>query len=385
MAIKQYIAIFTISILSIIFGLYLSEFYFLFNQNLSKKKIHKEYNEATGKKFDTRFFTEVFKEMEKKNKKLATASVTPSAFLRDDNINILPLSGLSNSLTLNCNENGYYSTFKSDKYGFNNPNEIWENKKLDLVLLGDSFVMGNCVNKPNDLKSTLKKNFNSIINLGYSGNGPLLQFSTLKEYMPVGVERVLWFFYEGNDLEDLNIEKNNKLLIKYFTNENFTQNLKMNQNKIDQLNQLKTINRIRSSHDWFIEREKNSYKIKEFLKLRNVRNIFLGYFKNEEKDLDLFIKVIKESKLLAEKKGAKFYFIYLPEISRYKNFYLDDVYDRITTLLDKNNIPLIDIKDIVFDNETDPLILFPFRSKGHYNNLGYKKVGNAITNYLIND
>ena len=50
--------------------------------------------------------------------------------------------------------------------------------------------------------------------------------------MPVGVERVLWFFYEGNDLEDLNIEKNNKLLIKYFTNENFTQNLKMNQIKL---------------------------------------------------------------------------------------------------------------------------------------------------------
>ena len=46
-------------------------------------------------------------------------------------------------------------------------------------------------------------------------------------------------FYEGNDLEDLNIEKNNKLLIKYFTNENFTQNLKMIKNKIDQLNQLK--------------------------------------------------------------------------------------------------------------------------------------------------
>ena len=156
------------------------------------KKIHKK-DEATGKN-DTRFFTEVFKEMEKKNKKLATASVTPSAFLRDDNINILPLSGLSNSLTLNCNENGYYSIFKSDKYGFNNPNEIWGNKKLDLVLLGDSFVMGNCVNKPNDLKSILKKNFNSIINLGYSGNGPLLQFSTLKEYMLF--ERVCGFYEE---------------------------------------------------------------------------------------------------------------------------------------------------------------------------------------------
>ena len=245
--------------------------------------------------------------------------------------------------------------------------------------------MGNCVNKPNDLKSNLKKEFNSIINLSYSGNGPLLQFATLKEYLPTGVEKVLFFFYEGNDLENLNIEKNNKFLIEYFTKKNFIQNLKINQSKIDQLNQLKTIDRIESSHKWFIESEKNLYKIKEFLKLRNVRSIFLGYFKKEEKDLDLFIKIVKNSKLLAEKKGAKFYFVYLPEISRYKNFYPDDVHGKITALLDKNNIPLIDIKKLVFDNEPDPLILFPFRKAGHYNNLGYKKVGNAITNYLTND
>ena len=157
MAIKQYITIFTISILSIIFGLYLSEFYLLFNQNLSKKKYTKNTTRPQVKNLTQDFLQRFFKEMKKKNNKLASASVTPSAFLGENNINFLPLSGLSNSLTLNCNENGYYSIFKSDKYGFNNPNEIWGNKKLDLVLLGDSFVMGNCVNKPNDLKSILKK------------------------------------------------------------------------------------------------------------------------------------------------------------------------------------------------------------------------------------
>ena len=382
---KQYITIFTISICSLLFGLYLSEFYFLFNQNLSKKKIYREYNQTTGKNFDKRFFTEVFKEMKKKNKKLASASVTPSAFLTDNDINILPLSGLSNALTLNCNENGYYSVFQSDKFGFNNSNKIWKNKKLDLLLLGDSFVMGNCVNKSDDLKSNLEKKFNSIINLGYSGNGPLLQFATLKEYLPVGVEKVLWFFYEGNDLEDLTIEKNNEFLIKYLTKKNFIQNLKTKQTEIDQLNQLKIADRIKSSHEWFVVREKNLYKIKEFIKLRNVRNIFLGYFENEEKDLDLFIKIVKDSKVFAEKKGAKFYFVYLPEISRYKNFYFNDEHEKISDLLDKNNITLIDIKTIVFDNEVDPLVLFPFRSKGHYNNLGYKKVGEGITNYLINE
>ena len=204
---KQIVTVLTISILSILFGLYLAEFYFVINKNLNKKRIHEEYIKSTGKKFDTRFFTEVFKEMKKKNKKLASASVTPSYFLLDKNINLLPLSGLSNSLTLNCNENGYYSIFQSDKFGFNNSSEIWKKLKFDLVLVGDSFVLGNCVNEPDDLKSNLKKKFNSIINLGYAGNGPLLNYAILKEYLPAGAEKVMWFFYEGNDLIDLNIEK----------------------------------------------------------------------------------------------------------------------------------------------------------------------------------
>ena len=382
---KQIVTVLTISILSILFGLYLAEFYFVINKNLNKKRIHEEYIKSTGKKFDTRFFTEVFKEMKKKNKKLASASVTPSYFLLDKNINLLPLSGLSNSLTLNCNENGYYSIFQSDKFGFNNSSEIWKKLKFDLVLVGDSFVLGNCVNEPDDLKSNLKKKFNSIINLGYAGNGPLLNYAILKEYLPAGAEKVMWFFYEGNDLIDLNIEKKNKILMSYFEKENYIQNLKTKQNEVDQLNILKTKGRIKSSHDFFILSKKNSYKIKEFIKLRNVRNIILGNFKREEKDLDLFIKVIKNSKKLAERKGAKFYFIYLPEASRYKNFYSNDNHKKITALLIKNKIPLIDIKTVVFDNETEPLKFFPFRNNGHYNKLGYKKVADAITNYLIDD
>ena len=51
-------------------------------------------------------------------------------------------------------------------------------------------------------------------------------------------------------------------------------------------------------------------------------------------------------------------------------------------MLKESNINVIDIKEIVFDNEAEPLKLFPFKSKGHYNEVGYKKVSDAIINYL---
>ena len=55
-------------------------------------------------------------------------------------IQILPLSGISNSETIHCNENGYYSIYQSDRYGFNNPDEEWDKKEIEYLLVGDSFI-----------------------------------------------------------------------------------------------------------------------------------------------------------------------------------------------------------------------------------------------------
>ena len=55
-----------------------------------------------------------------------------------------------------CNENGYYSIYDSDRFGFNNPDDQWD-QDLDFLLIGDSFVNGACVNRPNDIGSNLRK------------------------------------------------------------------------------------------------------------------------------------------------------------------------------------------------------------------------------------
>ena len=62
---KQLILILMIISLSVISGLSF-ELYFLYSENLNKNKIYKEYNKYTGKIYDKRFFTEVFKDWKKK-------------------------------------------------------------------------------------------------------------------------------------------------------------------------------------------------------------------------------------------------------------------------------------------------------------------------------
>ena len=104
----------------------------------------------------------------------------------------MQLSGISNSMTIYCNENGYYSIYQSDRYGFNNPDEEWDSNEIELLLLGDSFTHGACVNRPDDLSSVLRtlSGYN-VINLGYGGNGPLTEYATLKEFFPNNTKKII--------------------------------------------------------------------------------------------------------------------------------------------------------------------------------------------------
>ena len=69
---------------------------------------------------------------------------------------IFPVSGISKTKTLYCNENGYWFDYLSDRYGFNNPDDEWNNDKVDFLLIGDSLTMGACVNRPYDISSVLR-------------------------------------------------------------------------------------------------------------------------------------------------------------------------------------------------------------------------------------
>ena len=147
--VKTYLLIF---ITSVIIGLYLFEF-LLFN-NFDKTLIYYEYFKSTGKKFDRRSKLDVFYE-KKKYDPHAVIDIPPSLF--NNNKNLIPLAGISNSNTIFCNENGYFSSYLSDRYGFNNPDVEWDKKNIDYILLGDSFVQGACVDRPNDIASNLRK------------------------------------------------------------------------------------------------------------------------------------------------------------------------------------------------------------------------------------
>jgi len=352
---------------SAIFTLYSFEGKLIFDQK--KKDVENVKTKINNFNFDRRSRFEVYEDLKKTNLNI-TMSIHPGNLLELNELDFLSLAGISNTKTIYCNESGYYSIYQSDRYGFNNPDTEWDSKEIEYLLVGDSFTQGACVNRPDDIASVIRRySKKNVLNLGQGGNGPLLEYATLKEYLTPNIKNVLWLYFE-NDLDNLIAELRNKILIKYLTDQNYRQDLKFKQTQIDQF--LNT----------FLEREEERYRqvysysdnIIRFIKLSNVRGLLITPIPPIS-ELKVILKLANE---LVMSHNGKLYFIYLPSFERYEKLIKIDYKKQIKKIVIDLNIEFIDIDEDVFQREKNPLKLFPFEQSNHYNVEGYKKVALKI-------
>tara|TARA_B100000787_G_C16169379_1_gene285605 strand:+ start:94 stop:1395 length:1302 start_codon:yes stop_codon:yes gene_type:complete len=367
----------SVLLLSLFSILYFFEGYLVFNKFYTENEVNKK----KILKFDKRTRYQVYIDLKKKDKNI-TISLTPG-LLKFKEKQIFHLSGISNSKTIDCNESGYYSIYESDRYGFNNPDKEWDQNEVEYLLVGDSFIQGNCVNRPNDISSVLRKLSNKpVVNIAYKAMGPLLEYSSLREYSNIKVKKILWFYYEGNDLHNLSEELTNEILVKYLRESNFSQDLKRKQKIINNLLIKNTTH------------EEQKYKFKSiffnFLKFTQLRNFLLKEPSKNGIDIEnsnvilKFGQIMKLTKELAISKNSQLFFIYLPEYKRFNSTYSNKNYYLIRRIVENLGIPFIDINKEVFEKEKNPLSLFPFEIENHYNISGYRRISEAVYNFTKN-
>jgi len=329
---------------------------------------------------------------------------TYSAFSFEDE-NIFSFSGLQNSMILMCNESGYWAKYKSDRHGFNNPDYVWDKKNIDIVFIGDSATKGECVNQGDEMASQLRifqKKMN-VINLGWQATGPLRQFAAYKEFIGnKNIKYIFWVFFE-NDLEDLAIEKNNKILMKYFNNDYFSQNLKDKDIKIKISSLILFKHKEFMKKDYEINKNVSPYSnLINFVKLYKVRqlvlrNIHKNFFddetinhsKNIEDELQKFYFSLFDKLIQLTNNQTKIVLVYLPRekygFTKGYNKSLQ-IKNNIFKNLKDRNIDIIDIEDEIKKNFFNPGQLYPKQHVGmHFNEKGYKFVAEKINEYLIND
>ena len=380
---------------SILFLFLFIEIYMFVNSSNDKAIIKKEilerkikiFKNKNNKDYDTRSKYEVY--MNKKPEYFI--NMVPSFHLNENN-SIFPLSGISNSKIINCNENGYYSEFKSDEYGFNNFFKKWPTK-IDYFLIGDSFLNGSCVNEKDTLTYNLLNNFNfkkNIINVGMGGNGPLIEYASYKEFSKKrDIKNLILFYYEGNDMGNFYKELENPFLKKYFDNDEFSQNLIDKQNLVDQLHHKVFIKK----KNLFLKRHKNIKQgvgsLKDVIKFTNIRNLLNNFlFKHQGIFLDnQFNELMTKLRENTKKNNIKFYFVYIPEYQRFeeKNFQNEKYfyYGKIKNIVKKNDIHLIDLVKEIKVRKINPRSLYPFGRPGHFNEYGYKIISEIVYDKLL--
>lgn len=313
----------------------------------------------------------------------AVPAIRPRDVLTIDE-ELLPLGGVSNKTTVALNENGYYMVYPSDRYGFNNPDSEWDVEQVEWFLTGDSFAEGLAVSPGEDIAGQIRLiTKQSSINVGRSGNGPLMELAELKEYAElVKPKRVLWIYYEGNDLlTDLKRDKGSPLLMQYMEDD-FSQNLITRQKEIDNILS-KYIVKAHAQAQAQVQVQLDRIRWTSLARLAAIRRA-ISFDVNVEVDVDdpMFAKILIKAKAQVEGWGGELYFVYLPTYERYKDKgVLHDSYKRkseVVNLVNRLNIPVVDIHKEVFSNHPDPLSLFPFRQKGHYTADGYTEVAEAI-------
>lgn len=325
------------------------------------------------------------------------AGVAIKSSLVSNREEFLPVAGMALTTTVFCNESGEYVVYESDEHGFHNPRGIWAKQPIEIVALGDSYTHGVCVPSDKGFVAVVRSQHPDTINLGVNGHGPLTSLATLKEYGPILKPKlVLWFYYEGNDLRDLDgWEKNSPLLRKYLTS-SFSQQLFERQAEIDE--------KLRTFLDVAMVKAAAPVSFEKVLKLQHLRHAVQLFYERRPieqglpaelleylrhtgapaalEDLQLFGNILAEAQATASTWNGRVVFVYLPTWERYRiPETASQDRDKVLKIVDQLHLPLIDMHP-VFNAQPDPLTFFPFRRYAHYNDAGHKLVGEEVIRQL---
>ena len=375
-----------------IFAFYLFESYIFYSGNLkifSKTKKDQVYEKHS-----------IQKEMEKHN---------GYAYFSVNNEDLMSFSSISNSKIIFCNEPGYFTQYTSDRNGFNNPDYVWDSDFLDVVIVGDSMVHGACVDEGKDMSSQVRSMGKlNTINIGWSSAGPIREYAMYLEYINKKPKYLFWVYDERSDLIDLRIELKNNLLMKYYNDENFRQNLNEKREIIDSL--------LMKKHEEFMKTnlKKNEYvlgargeedissNLINYLKLYKTRQLIMynlhkliqkddtnSYNAENNDDLNIFFNVIDKIKKVTDQNDTKLVLVYLPaakyEFSK-RYSYLRAFKEEIFKNIKQREIGIIDIDRLIKENYNFPNILYARQSpEYHFNEKGYQFIAEKIIEFIKED
>ena len=346
--------------------------------NSSQKKNIEKIVKKNREKFDQRKLIEVVEEERSLGNEMYPY-VVPREFLKTNHNSFLPLTPMPNKEFISCNEFGIWKKIKTDKLGFNNQTSL---NFFDILLMGDSFAEGSCVNEPFEPTQLFKRHFNkNAYTIGISGNGPFLSLALSHEVKNLlEFEYIVWLIYD-NDFYDVEIESKSDYLLKYleknFIGNNYFSNLDrsidyqktyINKN----LSSFKTGYSLKES---LLELKALIHKINRVLNPKKATQNFNYSSKYFQKIFDKLYNLYPNKKIFA---------VYLPETSCFE-FRSEECAKRFLHLENSSSkIKFLNFYEFIKNKDIDYLDMYALGQKySHFSEEGYTELIKFINNKII--
>jgi len=294
-------------------------------------------------------------------------------------------TGPANRTTVLCSEFIEPVSYTSDRYGFNNPDEVWDRDTIDVTLIGDSFTAGVCVNTEHQIASYLGESMTAV-NLGVRGIGPLHELAILREYGSLRPTRdVVWIYYEGNDIWDLTGAEAGQPWLREYLDGDYEQGLVDHQVEIDRVYGAWLDSLVALGPDQAVE-ELGQLGPTAFGLLSSVPHLtalrqLIGFgvlVPRLGSALDEFPEILERARADVTRAGGEFHVVYLPTFGRFAMRFGEGIAGRaeFLRLMDSTGTSFLDLVP-VFEATGHPKELWT-NPRGHLSPEGYRVVADAI-------
>ncbi len=377
--------------------LYASEAALALTAHVSRIRVQARLAARTGVPIDTRPLPDVVRDL-RSNGVDAVPSVVPAVILAQAVSHadrrlawtsaVLPLGGISRRPTVHlCNEDGQYRRYASDEHGFTNPAGAWSDAAREIVLIGDSFTHGYCLDADRTYAAHLRRRWPSLVNLGTGGSGPLVELATLAEYAAALRPRVLVWQYFENDLENLAQERQFPVLLRYLEPA-FSQHLRNRQRELDDAMSAWVERGLASGRGYSLAA---AFRWREVVTLYGLRDLAASWLSRRthpsQEEIPLFREVLRQAVARVAGWNGRLVFVFVPQWERYYQpaaLAGRDLRDAVLAAAGSLGIQVVDLEPVV-RGHTERAELFARRelATAHFSELGHallaREVGEAIS------
>jgi len=294
------------------------------------------------------------------------------------------LGGVPGAEVLLCSHNGAPVRYTADRYGFRNPDRLRDGQ-VDLLVLGDSFTEGICLEDGKDFVSRLREKVPMTFGAGTRGAGPFYELAVLGRYGPVfRPKHTVIAFFGGNDWENLGHEKDLPYLVPALDEQTDFGPV---------IPDDATVTRARAILEGVWDESSRSAGavfsskkiIRNFLALQQTSLVLGLHYPKASKDEPVFDKILDRARAMAEGWQGEVLIAYIPPVDRFigildSGFVHDELRDTVRASAAQADIGFIDLTEVFLREAEDPSALYA--GDAHFNERGAELAARAIAEAL---